>query len=83
MIGGVGALIGFVASLLLFTIQNIYGIIPIPSDIYFINQLPMIIRPNDVLIVMFISLIFIIVSSLIASRQAIIIGIRDSLQWEK
>jgi len=83
LIGGVGASIGIVASLLLITIQNIYGIIPIPSDIYFINQLPMIIRPKDVLIVMFISLIFIIVSSLIASRQAIIIGIRDSLQWEK
>ena len=83
LIGGVGASIGIVASLLLITIQNIYGIIPIPSDIYFINQLPMIIKPNDVLIVMFISLIFIIVSSLIASRQAIIIGIRDSLQWEK
>ena len=83
LIGGIGASIGIVASLLLITIQNIYGIIPIPSDIYFINQLPMIIRPNDVLIVMFISLIFIIVSSLIASRQAIIIGIRDSLQWEK
>ena len=83
LIGGVGALIGIVASLLLITIQNIYGIIPIPSDIYFINQLPMIIKPNDVLIVMFISLIFITVSSLIASRQAIIIGIRDSLQWEK
>ena len=83
LIGGVGVFIGIIASLLLITIQNIYGIIPIPSDIYFINQLPMIIKPNDVLIVMFISLIFITVSSLIASRQAIIIGIRDSLQWEK
>ena len=83
LIGGVGVFIGIISSLILITIQNIYGIIPIPSDIYFINQLPMIIKPNDVLIVMFISLIFITVSSLIASRQAIIIGIRDSLQWEK
>ncbi len=83
LIGGVGASIGIVASLLLITIQNIYGIIPIPSDIYFINQLPMIIKPKDVFIVMFISLIFITISSLIASRQATIIGIRDSLQWEK
>ena len=40
-------------------------------------------NPNDVFVVMFISLIFIIISSFIASRQAIIIGIRDSLQWEK
>jgi lipoprotein-releasing system permease protein len=83
LIGGVGASIGIVASLLLIIIQNVYGIIPIPSDIYFINQLPMIIKPKDVFIVMFISLIFITVSSLIASRQATIIGIRDSLQWEK
>ena len=83
LIGGIGASIGIIASLLLVIIQNIYGIIPIPSDIYFISQLPMIIKPNDVIIVMLISLIFITVSSLIASRQAIIIGIRDSLQWEK
>jgi lipoprotein-releasing system permease protein len=83
LIGGVGASIGIIASLLLITIQNIYGIIPIPSDIYFISQLPMTIKPNDVMIVVLISLIFITVSSLIASRQAIIIGIRDSLQWEK
>ena len=83
LIGGVGILIGILASLIIILLQNRYGIIPIPSDIYFINQLPMIIYPNDVFVVMFISLIFIIISSFIASRQAIIIGIRDSLQWEK
>ena len=43
----------------------------------------MIINLNDVMIVVIISLIFITVSSLIASRQAIIIGVRNSLQWEK
>jgi len=83
LIGGVGTSIGIIASLLLIIIQNIYGIITIPSDIYFISQLPMIINLNDVMIVVIISLIFITVSSLIASRQAIIIGVRNSLQWEK
>ena len=83
LIGGVGIFIGILASLIIILLQNRYGIIPIPSDIYFINQLPMIFYPNDVFVVMFISLIFIIISSFIASRQAIIIGIRDSLQWEK
>ena len=83
LIGGVGIFIGILASLIIILLQNRYGIIPIPSDIYFINQLPMIIYPNDVFVVMFISLIFIIISSFIASRQAVIIGIRDSLQWEK
>ena len=83
LIGGVGIFIGILASLIIILLQNRYGIIPIPSDIYFINQLPMIIYPNDVFVVMFISIIFIIISSFIASRQAIIIGIRDSLQWEK
>ena len=38
LIGGIGAFIGILASLLLITIQNVYGIISIPSDIYFISQ---------------------------------------------
>ena len=83
LIGGVGVFIGILLSLLLIIIQNIYGVIPIPSDIYFISELPMIINFNDIFLVSFISLIFIILSSLIASRQAVKIGIRESLQWEK
>ena len=83
LIGGFGALIGIIASYLLIIIQNSYGIIPIPSDIYFINQLPMMLKPNDIFMVALISLLFIVFSSLLASRQAIIIGIRKSLQWEK
>ena len=83
LIGGVGVFIGTLLSLLLIIIQNIYGVIPIPSDIYFISELPMIINFNDIFLVSFISLIFIIFSSLIASRQAVKIGIRESLQWEK
>ena len=83
LIGGVGVFIGILLSLLLIIIQNIYGVIPIPSDIYFISELPMIINFNDIFLVSFISLIFIIFSSLIASRQAVKIGIRESLQWEK
>ena len=83
LIGGIGVLIGTLLSLLLIMIQNIYGVIPIPSDIYFISELPMIINLNDIFLVSFISLIFIIFSSLIASRQAVKIGIRESLQWEK
>ena len=83
LIGGVGVFIGTLLSLLLIKIQNIYGVIPIPSDIYFISELPMIINLNDIFLVSFISLIFIIFSSLIASRQAVKIGIRESLQWEK
>ena len=83
LIGGIGAFIGILASLLLITIQNVYGIISIPSDIYFISQLPMIINSNDIFVVVLISLMFIIGSSLIASKQAVKIGIRESLQWEK
>ena len=83
LIGGVGVFIGTLLSILLIIIQNIYGVIPIPSDIYFISELPMIINFNDIFLVSFISLIFIIFSSLIASRQAVKIGIRESLQWEK
>ena len=48
LIGGVGVFIGILLSLLLIIIQNIYGVIPIPSDIYFISELPMIINIKDI-----------------------------------
>jgi len=83
LIGGVGAVIGIGISTALIFIQNQYGIIPLPADVYFISQLPMVITPIDLLVVPIIAFFFILFSGLIASRRATMIGIRESLQWEK
>ena len=83
LIGGVGIVIGIGISTVLIFIQNQYGIIPLPADVYFINQLPMVITTIDLLVVLIISIFFVLFSGLIASKRATIIDIRESLQWEK
>jgi ABC-type lipoprotein release transport system permease subunit len=83
LIGGVGIVIGIGISTVLIFIQNQYGIIPLPADVYFINQLPMVITTIDLLVVLIIAIFFVLFSGLIASKRATIIDIRESLQWEK
>jgi lipoprotein-releasing system permease protein len=83
LIGGVGVVIGIGISTVLIFIQNQYGIIPLPADVYFINQLPMVITTTDLFVVLLIAIFFILFSGLIASKRATNIGIRESLQWEK
>jgi lipoprotein-releasing system permease protein len=83
LIGGVGVVIGIGISTVLIFIQNQYGIIPLPADVYFINQLPMVITTIDLLVVLIIAIFFVLFSGLIASKRATIIDIRESLQWEK
>jgi len=83
LIGGVGVVIGIGISTVLIFIQNQYGIIPLPADVYFINKLPMVITTIDLLVVLIIAIFFILFSGLIASKRATMIDIRESLQWEK
>ena len=70
-------------SMALIFIQNQYGIIPLPADVYFINQLPMVITIIDLLAVLIIAIFFVLFSGSIASKRATNIDIRESLQWEK
>ena len=76
-------MIGISISIALIFIQNQYGIIPLPADVYFINQLPMVIKTIDLLVVLIITIFFVLFSGLIASKRATILNIRESLQWEK
>ena len=76
-------MIGIGMSMVLIFIQNQYGIIPLPADVYFINQLPMVITTIDLMVVLIIANFFVLFSGLIASKRATIIDIRESLQWEK
>ena len=75
--------IGIGISTVFIFIQNQYGIIPLPADVYFINQLPMVITTIDLMVVLIIANFFVLFSGLIASKRATILNIRESLQWEK
>ena len=81
--GGWGALSGLLSGSCLVFIQNITGFIPLPTDIYFMQTLPMQLLPSDFLMIATIASGFILISSWGASRKAAIIEPRDALQWTK
>ena len=80
---GKGAIYGFIIGILFVLAQNQFGWIPIPSDIYFIDALPMVLFPKDLFIVIFISFMFILSASFISGRKLAHTQIKDALQWAK
>ena len=82
-IAGKGALWGISMGFLLVEIQNWLGIIPLPSDVYFIDALPMTIFPVDIIVVAGISFLFILMASYISGRKLAETKIIEVLQWSK
>jgi lipoprotein-releasing system permease protein len=71
-VSGVGVILGISLALLISLLQNNFHFIPLPSDIYFMSSVPMIIEWSDILIViistLFISLIATLFPALGASN---------------
>ena len=80
---GRGAIIGFAIAILIILVQNKFSIIMIPSEIYFVNALPMKIQIQDLLLIIVLSLVFIIGSSYIAGRKIAYSNLIKGLQWVK
>ena len=78
-----GALSGLIVGMAVVLIQSVTGFIPIPADIYFINSLPMVLYTGDVITITLIAIIFIFVSSLLASQKVARIDPKEALQWVK
>jgi len=80
---GTGLLVGFFSGIILVIIQNQFKIIPLPSSIYFIDSLPMLLYASDILIILIVSFLFILVASVLSGRKLISTQISESLQWVK
>jgi len=80
---GKGAISGFVSGILLVLVQTKFSLIPIPSDIYFVDALPMVLMPRDLFIIVILSFIFIIAASYISGRKLAHSNIKEALQWAK
>ncbi|MBT3180417.1 MAG: ABC transporter permease [Candidatus Marinimicrobia bacterium] len=80
---GKGAAYGFCFGVILVFLQNMFEFIPIPSDIYFISALPMVLSPKDYFIVILISFIIILIASFISGRKLSQTNIKDALLWSK
>ena len=80
---GKGAVSGFVSGILLVVVQTKFSLIPIPSDIYFVDALPMVLVPRDLFIIVILSFIFIIAASYTSGRKLAHSNIKEALQWAK
>ena len=81
--GTLGIFIGLFLGLLIVTIQNIFGIIKLPDDIYFTSHLPMLIYFKDILLILLISFVMVFSSSMIAAKRTNLATIKNSLVLEK
>ena len=80
---GKGVLLGCFIGLLIIIAQNLFGIIKIPSDIYFIENLPMLISFLDIAIIIIVSFIFIFLFSFLSAKKIVTTDIKDAIQWQK
>lgn len=83
MIGGIGAVVGIIISVMLVIAHNHFGIFPLPEEIYFIDKLPMVFKLTDLMAVISISFIFIIISSFVASSRTLKINPKEAVYLEK
>lgn len=70
IIGALGTLAGSAVGLLLCWLQDTFNFIPLPPEIYFINSLPVDVRPEDVLLVCAVSLVVSFLATIYPARRA-------------
>lgn len=83
LIGGIGSVVGLVISIGLVLMQNYLGFLPLPSDIYAFDKLPMVLSLWDVLLVPLIAFLLIIFSAFIAAKRAMLIEPKEAVHLEK
>lgn len=83
MIGCMGIGTGISIGLALTAIQNRFGIITLPEDIYFTPYLPMDIFLSDVITILAISVGMVLVSAILAASRALAISPLEAVYLEK
>lgn len=69
LIGGLSSLLGLFIGLIIVYVQTSFGIIKLPSDIYFIDVLPMEVSLNDIFIINIVIVFMILIAARIASSK--------------
>ena len=83
LISSFGIISGLIIGLLFVYLQNIFGIIPLPEDIYFTSSLPMIILLKDIIAILAISIGMVIVSIYISARRTVVLSSIKSIYLDK
>ncbi len=80
---GIGIFFGFLLGCLIIIIQKNFSIIPIPAEVYFIDSLPMEIYFSDMILVLFISFLFILITSVISGKKLTQLDLKEAMLWVK
>ncbi|GIR88722.1 MAG: lipoprotein ABC transporter [Candidatus Neomarinimicrobiota bacterium] len=80
---GIGAFLGFLTGYIIINVQSQFSIIPLPTEVYFLDSLPMILYFNDIVLVLLISCSFIFIASFISGKKLSQIDVKEALQWVK
>ncbi len=80
---GIGAFLGFFIGFIIINVQSQFAIIPLPTEVYFLDSLPMILYLNDIILVLLISYSFIFIASFISGKKLSQIDVKEALQWVK
>ena len=80
---GIGAFLGFFIGYIIINVQSQFSIIPLPTEVYFLDSLPMILYFNDIILVLLISYSFIYIASFICGKKLSQIDVKEALQWVK
>ena len=80
---GIGAFLGFLIGYIIINVQSQFSIIPLPTEVYFLDSLPMILYFNDIVLVLLISYSFIFIASFISGKKLSQIDVKEALQWVK
>ena len=81
--GSIGIVLGFIVGFSAVLIQNLFGVIKLPDDIYFTSHLPMIIYFSDFLIITLVASGMVLLSSIIAAKRTELISTSNSIVLEK
>lgn len=82
-LAGIGVIIGIILALSFIYFQNRFGFIPIPSEVYFMDFLPMSIDFLTINMVFILSMTFILIVSMISGKNISKISIKEAFQWIK
>jgi len=83
IIGSAGIFFGIFFGIVVVFLQNNFGIISLPSDIYAVDVLPMILRIKDVLIIFSICFVFIAIPGFFAGNKVSKFDPLEALRWTK
>ena len=80
---GTGALFGFFTGYIIVNVQRQFSIIPLPTEVYFLDSLPMTLYFNDIILVLLVSFSFILIASFFSGKKLSQLDVKEALQWVK